>query len=337
MKISFILPCYNTELYLSECIDSLYKQGLNLNEFEVICVNNATEDNSEDIINKYITKYSNIKYVKLSINKFSGGAYNEGLRVATGTYVMFVDSDDYIKNLSIKNIITKMDNGNIDVCYFNISPFTGANVFSYDAKFIHNSNFISNIGPFSGSDFIAAFTANQNFQEFPVPAYRKLIRRSVLITKHLCFTCSTIGTDYLHNIQLLLVSKRVLAITDCIYCYRYNSLGVTKTQINTSKILFALTNYTEAYKTITNSRINNSLVNLIILDIIDTINPYIKKILFVSRQDSKEIISIIDSLPDIKKISRGTLNKLIVNYPQIYLLLIYLLRPIIEIVKIIKS
>ena len=106
-KISVIMPIYNAEKYLEKCLDSLVNQTYK--ELEIICVNDGSKDSSQNIINKYKKKYKNI----VSIEKENGGqasARNLGLKKATGEYISFIDSDDYVhKNLfdSLKTKINK--------------------------------------------------------------------------------------------------------------------------------------------------------------------------------------------------------------------------------------
>ena len=93
IKISVIVPVYNVEKYLAKCLDSLTKQTLK--EIEIIIVNDGSLDNSQEIIDKYQKKYSNIK----AYTKENGGlsdARNYGIKKASGQYLAFVDSDDYI-------------------------------------------------------------------------------------------------------------------------------------------------------------------------------------------------------------------------------------------------
>ena len=95
MKLSIIVPVYNTFQYLPRCLDSLVKQ--NLNDYEIIIVNDGSPDNSQDIIDEYVKRYDNIKAYK----KENGGlsdARNYGIAKASGEYIAFVDSDDYVAN-----------------------------------------------------------------------------------------------------------------------------------------------------------------------------------------------------------------------------------------------
>ena len=106
--ISVIVPVYNTEKYLKKCLDSLVNQTMD--NIEIIVVNDGSIDHSEEIIKSYIKDYPNkLKYYK----KENGGlssARNYGVKYATGNYITFVDSDDYLdKNLyeSLKEYIQK--------------------------------------------------------------------------------------------------------------------------------------------------------------------------------------------------------------------------------------
>lgn len=92
--ISVIVPVYGTEKYLRKCLDSIL--GQTYKNIEIIIVNDCTKDNSEEIIIEYMNEYSNIKYVRHSKNKGLFRARISGAEEATGEYIAFVDSDDYI-------------------------------------------------------------------------------------------------------------------------------------------------------------------------------------------------------------------------------------------------
>lgn len=93
-NVSVIVPVYNVEKYLFKCLDSLVNQTLK--EIEIIVVNDGTKDNSQKIIDLFTEKYSNVKgYIKN--NGGLADARNFGIRYATGEYIGFIDSDDYIE------------------------------------------------------------------------------------------------------------------------------------------------------------------------------------------------------------------------------------------------
>lgn len=118
MKISVIVPVYNAELYLSKCIESIMNQSFG-DKYELILVNDGSEDHSEDIIDEKIQKYGNDKIVKINqINGGQGKARNSGLKVAKGEFVTFVDSDDYIDENMLKELYEEalVNNSDLVIC-----------------------------------------------------------------------------------------------------------------------------------------------------------------------------------------------------------------------------
>ena len=119
-KISLLIPVYQTEKYLSKCLDSVFSQSLK--EIEVICVNDGSKDNSLAILKEYQNKYSNLTIINLSQNEGLARARYHGILNAHGDYIMFLDSDDTLEPNACKiayETITKYD---VDIVNF------GANV-----------------------------------------------------------------------------------------------------------------------------------------------------------------------------------------------------------------
>ena len=94
VKISVIIPVYNTQEYLRECIDSVLNQ--NFQDIEIICINDGSTDNSQDILDEYHKKDIRFK-VFTQKNQGLAKSRNVGLNHAKGEYVIFLDSDDYLK------------------------------------------------------------------------------------------------------------------------------------------------------------------------------------------------------------------------------------------------
>ncbi len=93
-KMSFIVPVYNSQDYLERCINSIINQSEA--DIEIICVNDGSVDNSLEILNKFSAKDSRIKLISRE-NRGAGASRNDGIKAATGEYIAFVDSDDYIE------------------------------------------------------------------------------------------------------------------------------------------------------------------------------------------------------------------------------------------------
>lgn len=94
-KVSVIIPVYNTEEYLGNCLTSICTQTLE--DLEIICINDASEDNSLNILNDFANKDKRIKVINFSLNKGAAQARNYGIEIAKGEFISFIDSDDYLE------------------------------------------------------------------------------------------------------------------------------------------------------------------------------------------------------------------------------------------------
>ena len=117
LKISVIIPIYNVEAYLEECLNSVISQTLK--EIEIICVDDGSPDNSLAILNQYAKKDNRIIIISQT-NQGLSGARNSGLELAQGEFVYFLDSDDYLdNNEALKVMYRAVENASIDILSFN--------------------------------------------------------------------------------------------------------------------------------------------------------------------------------------------------------------------------
>lgn len=115
IKISVVVPVYNSELYLKKCIKSIMEQTFK-EEYEVILVNDGSIDHSENIIDRLIDTYGKDKIIKINQeNSGQGKARNEGVKKARGEYVLFVDCDDHIKNTMLEDLYNEAQKENADI------------------------------------------------------------------------------------------------------------------------------------------------------------------------------------------------------------------------------
>lgn len=112
--ISIIIPVYNGEKYLEECLDSVIKQTYK--ELEIIVVNDGSTDKTGSIIDSYVKKDIRIKQIALEKQKGVALARNAGIENAEGDYISFIDSDDVISNDFIENLFSEMDDETDVVC-----------------------------------------------------------------------------------------------------------------------------------------------------------------------------------------------------------------------------
>ena len=144
MKLSIIIPIYNVEKYLDNCLSSVvYPQ---LDDYEIILVNDGSTDSSAEIITDYKHRFPDLITVVNKENGGLGSARNAGLKVATGDFVVFLDSDDYLSSNAVPEILKECQQDDFDICFFDqafynedgreVMRYKGAEkdgIFSFDA------------------------------------------------------------------------------------------------------------------------------------------------------------------------------------------------------------
>ena len=129
IKVSIVVPVYNTSKYLEKCLDSLVNQSLN--DIEIIIINDCSTDNSLEIIDEYRKKYNNIILINNKVNKGIGYNRNLGIKEAKGKYITFVDGDDYIDLDYVEKLYNYAEDNKLDMVVCDVK------------KVDDNGNFIS--------------------------------------------------------------------------------------------------------------------------------------------------------------------------------------------------
>ncbi|MBQ9731993.1 MAG: glycosyltransferase [Alphaproteobacteria bacterium] len=146
-KISVIIPIYNVEQYLPQCLDSIINQTYK--DIEIICINDGSTDNSCKILKQYTQKDCRIKIIKQK-NQGASVARNKGLDMATGEYICFIDSDDYVHPQMLNIIIKHAEHHNVDFVQYrhkeirkNDEKFSFINEDNICGKIINNPMMVS--------------------------------------------------------------------------------------------------------------------------------------------------------------------------------------------------
>lgn len=146
LRLSFIVPFYNVELYIEECIRSLYTQDIPWKEYEVICVDDCSPDGSRAIVERLQKEYPTLQLLTTPENLRQGGARNVALDVAKGKYIWFIDSDDYIQTNCLAALLKQAEEEDLDILDFD---------FSADAAQHYRKNEVSfDMGPCTGTDYV---------------------------------------------------------------------------------------------------------------------------------------------------------------------------------------
>ena len=232
MKYSVIVPIYNIEEYVCQCVDSLIHQTYH--DLQIILVNDGSTDNSR----KRIEEYAGDNRVKI-VDKINGGlssARNEGLRYVSGDYVMFVDGDDWLE-LNTFEIIEKRLKTNCDIdilsfSYYHTYDNQQRNVMSYDYP----------------SDSIVDGKTFLKDSRYRVIAPSKVYRTSFLREKAIFFLEGRLHEDISFTIPLMLLAKRVVNVDTPLYNYRQGRNGSIMATIKEKNVDDFINAYCYVYK-----------------------------------------------------------------------------------------
>lgn len=214
-KVSIIVPVYNTEKYVEKCLNSIAKQTLQ--DIEIIIVNDGSTDNSENIIKQWMEKQQTekIKYFK----KQNGGlsdARNFGVEKATGEYISFVDSDDYIDKDLYKNIESHMEK-NVDLIKFKMKTF------NENGKILEQLD-----GPVfdicTGEEAFEKLCVQDKFLE---PACIYLYRREFFVQNHFKYEIGTYHEDFGLTPYIMIKAKTVVSTKVFGYNYLQRENSIT--------------------------------------------------------------------------------------------------------------
>ena len=139
--VSIIVPVFNAEKHLEKCLNSLINQTLT--NIEIICINDASTDNSLFILDSYQKKYSTLKVIDLPKNRKQGGARNVGLDIARGEYLGFVDSDDWVEHTMYEQLYNKTKHFKFDAV--DSDYYYSTNTGNNKAISIDNTNIVNNV------------------------------------------------------------------------------------------------------------------------------------------------------------------------------------------------
>lgn len=138
-KVTVVVPVYNVFEYLRECLDSIVNQTIGLKNIEVIIINDGSKDNSDKIITEYAKKYPDWVIITRE-NKGISISRNEGIERATGEYLMFLDSDDYLETNALKEMYLCAKKENSDILVGRMKAFDSKGFYGYYSDKIINDD-----------------------------------------------------------------------------------------------------------------------------------------------------------------------------------------------------
>ena len=215
--ITVVIPLYNREHFLRECLDSIVSQTLGIENIEVIIVDDSSSDNSVDIVKEYISKYPSIKLIQHSTKLGPGMARNTGLKYASSDFITYLDCDDYISSNAYEDALKIFnEDKEIDLVIYRWEEFNENGLLNRKdvAKtLLEEEKVITNINDFPGLIFatysgIKVYSKRLfEFLEFPSITYE----------------------DNVVSARAMLNSNKIYIADDIVMFYRRHGNQITKT------------------------------------------------------------------------------------------------------------
>lgn len=215
MLCSFIIPAYNASCTIVRCLDSIYALGLTEQEFEVICIDDCSKDNTVAVIEQYAKQHTNITLLRQLENHRQGAARNKGVAIAKGRYIVFVDSDDE-SDKGVIDALQLADKYNLDIVamhYVNVDQYGN----------ITEKESITLDSVFTGVELQAK---HPYWCTGPVPyVYRAFFLQQVNypFAEDVLFEDSDFVNIHLYH------ARRMMYSTKCAYRVHYNATSTTHT------------------------------------------------------------------------------------------------------------
>lgn len=221
-KVSVIIPVYNVEKYLRECLDSVVNQSLK--DIEIICVDDGSTDNSLSILQEYAAKDKRFK-IFTQKNKGAATARNKGLRVAKSEYLYFMDSDDYLELEALEKIYKKITETNADICIFKNRVYNQSTGEFISCNWENSILNIPNKKTFNKYDIPNVF-----FQCCNIPAWSKMYKTSFIKKNNIEFQNLKTCNDVYFNYTTLALADSISFLDETLHTWRTAHTCTTTTR-----------------------------------------------------------------------------------------------------------
>ena len=220
-KVSVIMPVYNVSMYLETCLQSVLSQTFK--DFELICINDGSTDDSGDILKKYAELDTRIKIIEQE-NKGLSSARNKGIEIAKGQYITFIDSDDYYTLDFLEHLFT-------------IQQKTCADIVGCDYQKIHQDDIcnrhVEHVSYRLYNNALQVLLDKRNFIHFNV--WNKLYTKAVI--GDIRFIPGIYYEDWVFNCCVFEKAKTFCWIKNKLYAYRYSENSIMRSPFNKKKII----------------------------------------------------------------------------------------------------
>ncbi|WP_372519739.1 glycosyltransferase family 2 protein [Candidatus Ruminimicrobiellum ovillum] len=249
VKVSIIIPVYNVEQYLRQCLDSVVNQTLK--DIEIICIDDGSSDSSLEILHEYSSKDSRIKIITQQ-HEGAGAARNKGLAVANGKYLSFLDSDDFFETDMLEQLYNCSEKYNTDIVICKSNTFDNGNIKEQNNI---KDKLLPNKEVFSSLDI-----PKYAFQFHMGWCWDKLYKTSFIKEKGICFQNIRRHNDAFFAHISMINAERIYVLNKRLVYYRKNrNASITQANIKKDEYIFLCK---DMLKEIKNYLIKNNLFEI---------------------------------------------------------------------------
>lgn len=231
-SVSIVVPVYNVELYIEQCLDSLVNQTLK--NIEIIVVNDCSPAGEDSIVRTYVQKDKRIKYIKLDKNVGLGEARNIGFSHATGEYFGCVDSDDYVDVMMFEKMYEKAKKLDADICIVGITAL--------DCSKNNSVSYMTFSDKMKSQFKETAFSYKDieySFFDCQVSAWSRIYKKE-FHEKYIHYPVGVKHEDVLPHMIGIINAQRCCIVPDALYFYRQNRSGSLTSSVKFEDILLFL-------------------------------------------------------------------------------------------------
>lgn len=213
--LTFVVPCYNVEKFIQRCLDSIYACGLPESQFEVLCINDCSPDNTIDILKSNQKNHGNLRIINHEANKGLGGGRNTGIKEARGKYLWFVDSDDEIVANGFVDALSLALEMDLDVLCFNYCRI------DEEGKELSRHLVFEKTSVADGYSYVNKVFGNSIVYHMGY-VVRFLYRVDYLRSHQLFFPDHVHWEDTVFMPKSILLAERIASVPQVFYAYRFN-------------------------------------------------------------------------------------------------------------------
>ncbi len=215
-KVSIIVPCYNVENYVSECLDSILKQTMK--DIEVILLNDGSTDGTLSILKEYTNKDCRVQLYEHA-NRGLGPTRNRGIEIASGEYICFIDSDDYVSETMLEKLYTKAIIENADIVAGEVYVFEDGNFNNGKIRKQLTGVKSCQLGNNSKEEFFRSYYFSRIFSH---NAWDKIYRRDMVLNYKMLFgdNKKIFAEDNWFQLQAFMANPKICFLDEVCYYYR---------------------------------------------------------------------------------------------------------------------